>query len=87
MDHSMSLDFINKFLAALPMNVVVEVSFAAEVFEKSLEGSFRLMSRDLPGPERRLTNLDSGREWFLPLSENVGITKISIPAFEIEVIP
>ena len=52
----MSLSYINSLLATLPANV--EVTLRSRSFQ------YRLLTRDMPGLDRRLTSLDYGSEWF-----------------------
>jgi len=72
----MDLDHINRMLAELPSyaEVLVETSF----------GLSHLMARDLPRADRRLTNLTSGVEWFLPLREARAVTVLP---YRVEVWP
>lgn len=75
----MGLSYINAILATLP-------SYTEVVANLSNARPQRLMARDLPGSDRRFTNLNSGMEWFLPLSENLGVLSVEIPAITVEVI-
>lgn len=77
------IDQLNKVLAELPAYVEVDLTLDNRGFADT--EVHRLMARDWPGPERRFTNLTTGSEWFLPLSADLGITGISIPAQEWEV--
>jgi hypothetical protein len=74
----MSLEFVNRLLAQLPAYSEAEVTWVG--------GTFRLMARGLPGPDRQLTNLTHGTEMFLPLLANVGITRIELRPIFIELI-
>lgn len=76
------IDQLNKVLAELPAYVEIELTLDNRGFADT--EVHRLMARDLPGPERRFTHL-IGSEWFLPLSADLGITGISLPAQEWEV--
>ncbi len=69
-DVNMSLGYVNSLLAALPEHVEVELVL------KDFLRPQRLLTRDRPASDRRLTSLTSGREWFLPLSENIDIATI-----------
>ena len=71
----MSLDYINKLLAALPSYMEITIRFRMGDEERE----HRLMTRDMPGDDRRLTNLTSGTEWFLPLSNSLEIISVVIP--------
>ena len=78
----MSLEYINRLLATLPANATFDIRF--QLADRTITN--RLMARDMPGPERRCTNLDSGSEWFLPLNENLDVTEVWIHSLAIEVI-
>lgn len=74
----MDLEHVNRLLSALP--AYVEVELEIEHFPTQ-----RLLTRDLPGEDRRLTSLTSGAEWFLPLGV-IGIRNVKVAALNIQVI-
>lgn len=73
MSTNTNLNQLNKILAELPSYAEVTVEMTG------IKEPQRLMARDLPGPERRFTNLTSGSEWFLPFTENIGVEAVHIP--------
>lgn len=74
----MSIEYINRLLAQLPDGVTVYLTF--------INTEYQFATRGMPGANRRLTNVTTGHEWFLPLKDATVPTHIMIPEFDIKVI-
>ena len=83
----MSLEYVNRLLAELPSGATVDIRFRSGGLARHHIESNRFQARDMPKADRRFTNLDSGREWFLPLSENVVIVDVLVHSLAIDIIP
>lgn len=66
MKETVSLAYLNRLLAALPPGAEIELRCTGFPPE-------RFLTRDMPGEDRRLTNLDFGGMWSLPLPDDAYI--------------
>jgi hypothetical protein len=66
-------DQLNEILYTLPNYT----EFELEVL--GVPHRLRFLARDIPRPGRRLTCLDTGTEWFTPLSDNIEVIAVHVP--------